>query len=165
MKALANGLAMLVVFAASATAQTNWITAHPDFRVVDGQLYNVAKSRKWTGDKQLEIFKLGPTNGWVFAYDISEYDAPRPLTDGERIVREMRRPVFIPGVSTGSLPPGPPLHRVRQTNGVALVGKTTKLVGETITAPVFIRGETNIDGRRVAIYDLGEPHRVPVLAK
>lgn len=145
--------ALLLALAAHAD-QTNWITAAPNFREVNGQLYNTAVSTNWPEVRCKFKNKLG---------SLSVFLKVKRVKTGEREVNEPYN------VGLGSVGSG---YHIRQRaiyedrDGAVILVKNCPeeniLTGREFEPRMMLVGNTNYEGNVVAIYDCGTPHRVAV---
>jgi hypothetical protein len=131
---------------------TNYVVAHPDFREVDGKLYNRARSKLWkhiTGTVQIE------TQGGLFMVGITDSafnDAVQYKGDRNSIEFRLVQAWLLSGPKdmNGTTPfflknyPGHPL------------------TGDKIDCLALPVGRTNINSETLAVYDFGKPHIVAV---
>lgn len=136
---------------------TNMVTAHPDFRRVNGQLYNIRKSRLWrpisgkcagvssegiklqtyTTNKVLEQWYARPSGG-SSVYSGEGGVRHQRLVSGGRIPDKR---IFIKNYSTG-------YHAAE---------------GQEIAALLMQTGTVEVDGETLELWDFGTPNVVSVV--
>ena len=134
---------------------TNYVTAAPNFREVNGQLYDITRSVKWES-----IRCKYQDQEWGFAvfrkvdrvktgeYEAHERDNPGLGSLGSGYVLVTRGIWEDQDGEYILLKNFPPSHLI---------------TGQELTPRLFRVGETNFNGSIVAIYDYGQPHLVPVV--
>jgi hypothetical protein len=144
------------------TYSTNQVEAHADFRRVNGQLYNTARSYLWT--EGLYTF-IGRTNGLVYAnrIKVEEVYEIRPGRSDALVARGN----FI-GSAPGQIDNGPRKVRTGETKTPDGIVAITNLMGEyfpgdEFTARTMVTGRIPNEEMRVNLLDVGTPNIVPVI--
>jgi len=149
-----QALAIASLFCATATAQvTNLVMAHPDFREVDGQLYNIQRSVKWRTVKG--AFISSPSEGLVIGreFEIKKHGHLGASSD----------PLARIGGGFGSPAPWI-LDRVETNWGSYFILKNYEGPRQ-IQVRALPVARTNILGEQATIYDCGTHHLAPVVSK
>ncbi len=136
---------------------TNWVTAVPYYREVNGQLYNTTRSALWktlAGD----ILKVSTNEIVVSTYQInSDYGVVTPSRQLDYY--------YVGGVD--GTPPtfGKKLYgkKVIVQNCPASDSHLALAVGETVQIRAMYIGTTNFNGDALELWDHGTPHLVKVV--
>jgi hypothetical protein len=153
---------LIAVMANAAIAQTNYTVAHPDFREVDGKVYNRAKSILWR-DITARYVKT-ETNGTVV---LRLFEVQNTYAPPERL---NRRDLARSGLFNSAPTPIPIPRRVvssKEIPGKHVIVRNFQCAGKPVPGDkVSIRalpvGEADWGGDTVGVYDCGKPHIVPV---
>ena len=156
----------ILVLALSAFADevvTNYVTAHPDFRIVDSKLYNRSKSVLW---KDFKARVMTTNAAGVIARTFEEhriYAPPQrlPVDDLSRIglFSSLDMPLPLP----------PRLLSVEEVDGQNILLKNwpsdcgALATGDKIIFRAMRTGVTNCGGESLAVYDYGTPNVVTVV--
>lgn len=134
---------------------TNRFAAHPDFRIVNGQLYNIRKSNIWKRFKA-EVTAVNRSSLVMIEnhYQPRAYNA---LNEFERAGVYMAGPtVNYPPINYGP------------KDGISFVLKNytqpeNTAVGQTLYGLAMRAGVTNYDGEQLELWDCGAPNIVTII--
>jgi hypothetical protein len=138
---------------------TNWVTAVPYYREVNGQLYNIQRSILWQtlyGD----ILKVS-TNEMVVSTFTTE-----PVYEAATTSREVDN--YMGGIAGYREVPTQVQTGDKKVYGAKIIVRNCPenlepAVGETIQLRVMRVGTTNYDGDILELWDCGTPHVVMVV--
>ncbi len=141
---------------------TNYVAAAPNFREVDGQLYDITKSVKW----EFIRCKYQHQDG-----DFAVFRKIDRVKIGERPVvnsHSMDSAGLFTSAGAASGPGFMPDRNIYadQDGEYILIENLPPahlVTGNELQPRLFRIGETNYAGSIVAIYDCGKPHLVPVV--
>jgi hypothetical protein len=162
-------LALFWAIASTALADevvTNYYAAHPDWREVDGRLYNRAKSIVWTN----LVGRLAGRNGQlVIVETVEEHRVYGPPVRERGDALAEIGALSEAAMHASPISPTPRLISREEVAGPMVVVKNPPpewvkcANGDRLNFKALRVGVTNVNGQTLAIYDFGKPHIVQVV--
>jgi hypothetical protein len=144
---------------------TNYVAASSNLREVDGRLYDVVRSQKWESIRCKYQNQAGELAEFrkINRLKIGEKPAPKP-TDADKL----NSSGLIQSASFAMTGPTVIDRGIYQdTDGEFILVRNFPsahvVTGQEFSPRLLRIGETNFNGKVVAIYDCGSPHLVPVV--
>jgi hypothetical protein len=151
------GLVMLCGSCFAQTYVTNYVTAAPHFRRVDGKLYNTQKSVLWL-DIKAECLNV-TTNGVLLQkFTVNRVYKTDPVSYGQSIGAYSSQPPTRHLISETKIPGQKLILRNYPTNNGAASG-------QVIEATAMRVGSIDYKGETLELWDYGTPNVVPVVTK
>ena len=139
---------------------TNIVQAHPDFRVVTGQLYNVRASRQWS--QRLGVIRHVSNDVAVIQQLIPEVIITDPGIP-DRTTSLGRSGAFTGHAPGGRLPTKKTMYSPGPFFSMTNLAKMDLVVGNQSSWLAMPVGTFDFDGNPIRLYDVGVPRVVSIV--